>query len=192
GPDAYAVYRVKEEMVDGVDRGIVQAVEVGTTTAASVRNMWSYLFGIDLIETIELWNRPPDDPMLSMLLDLRPASPKVIDGMWLRLLDVPAALSKRRYGLDASVVFELRDEFCSWNTGRYELRGGPEGAECSPSTAEPELSFTANELGAAYLGGTRLRDLARAGRVGEHAAGAVAKADAMFAGDREPWGPHQF
>jgi hypothetical protein len=37
-----------------------------------------------------------------------------------------------------------------------------------------------------------MRDLARAGRVREHAGGAVARADAMFAGDREPWCPHQF
>jgi predicted acetyltransferase len=192
GPDAYAAYRVKTQDEDGIDRGIVQVVEAVTTTPSSVRAMWSFVFGIDLVETIDFWNRPPDDPLFSMVLDLRRMGPKVLDGMWLRLLDVPAALSTRRYSIEDRVVFELTDGFCEWNSGRYELTGGPEGAECRTTDAEPELSMTSNELGAAYLGGTRLRDLARAGRVTQHQGGTVAKADAMFAGDREPWCPHQF
>jgi predicted acetyltransferase len=192
GPDAYAAYRVKAEGEDGVDRGIVQAVEVVTTTPASIRGIWSFLFGIDLVETIEAIGRAPDDPLLAMVQDVRRFGPKVTDGMWLRLLDVPAALSERRYAVDSRVVFELRDDFCGWNTGRFELEGGPDGATCRPTDAEPELSFTSNELGATFLGGTRLRTLARAGRVREHAGGAVARADAMFAGEREPWCPHQF
>ena len=193
GPDAYAVYRQKgEHQDDGIDRGIVQVVEAVTTTADSVRGMWTYLFGIDLVETIDFWNRPPDDPMFSMVLDLRRFGPRTTDGLWLRLLDVPAALSTRRYGAEGRVLFELQDEFCDWNSGTYELTGGPDGAECSRTDADPELSLTMNELGAAYLGGTRLRTLTRAGRVTEHTDGAVARADAMFAGDREPWCPHQF
>jgi predicted acetyltransferase len=192
GPDAYAVYREKLDDEDGIDRGILQVVAAATTTPESVRAMWSYLFGIDLVETIEFWGRPPDDPLLSMVLDLRRFGPKVIDGLWLRLLDVPRALSERRYAVDGRVVFELHDGFCEWNAGTYELTGGPDGAECTTTDAEPELTFTSNELGAAYLGGTRLRTLARAGRVAEHTPGAVARADAMFAGDREPWCPHQF
>jgi len=192
GPDAYAVYRVKMDDEDGVDRGIVQAVEAVTTTPGSVRGMWGFLFGIDLVETIEFWNRPPDDPLLWMALDIRRFGPKVIDGLWLRLIDVPAALSDRRYGIDSGVVFELRDEFCDWNAGTYELAGSPDGAECRSSGKAPDLTLGANELGAVYLGGTRLRDLFHAGRVDEHTPGAVARADAMFAGDREPWCPHQF
>jgi predicted acetyltransferase len=163
-----------------------------TTTPESVRAVWSYLFGIDLMETIDFWNRPPDDPLFSMVVDLRRFGPRVVDGLWVRLLDVPAALSARRYGIEGRLTFEVRDEFCPWNAGRYELDGGPDGATCAPTDAEPELSLTMNELGAAYLGGTGLRSLARAGRVREHAGGALARADAMFASDREPWCPHQF
>jgi predicted acetyltransferase len=130
--------------------------------------------------------------MFSMVLDLRRFGPRTTDGLWLRLLDVQAALSTRRYGAEGGIVFELQDEFCDWNSGTYELTGGADGAECSRTDADPELSLTMNELGGAYLGGARLRTLARAGRVTEHTDGAVARADAMFAGDREPWCPHQF
>ncbi len=192
GADAYAVYRVKLQEEDGIDAGQLQVVEAVTTTSESAAAMWSFLFGVDLIATIELSNRPSDDPLFSMALDLRHFGLRIIDGMWLRVLDVPAALSARRYGVDGRVVFDLEDEFCAWNTGRYELSGGPDGAECRSTDADPDLSFTANELGAVYLGGARLRDLARAGRVRELTEGAVARADAMFAGDREPWCPHRF
>jgi predicted acetyltransferase len=192
GPDAYAVYRVKLQEEDGIDAGIVQVVEAVTTTHDSVIPMWSYLFGIDLVATIEFWNRPPDDPLFLSVLDLRHLRLKIIDGMWVRLIDVPAALSSRRYGAEGRVVFDLQDEFCGWNTGRYELECAPDAAECRRTDADPELALTANELGAAYLGGTRLRDLSRAGRVGESQPGVIARADAMFAGDREPWCPHQF
>ncbi len=192
GPDAYSAYRVKFDDSDGIERGLVQVVETVTTTPASVRGIWSYLFGVDLVETISCWNRPPDDPLFAMAVDLRRFGPKVVDGLWIRLLDVPAALSARRYGVEERVVFELRDEFCEWNAGTFELTGGPDGADCVASDAEPDLTLSMNELGAVYLGGTRLRTLARAGRVQEHTAGAVARADAMFAGDREPWCPHQF
>jgi len=192
GPDAYAVYRVKPQEADGIDAGQLQVVEAVTTTPESAAAMWSFLFGVDLIATIEFGNRPPDDPLFSMALELRHLGLKIIDGMWVRVLDVPAALSARRYGVEGRVVFDLEDEFCPWNTGRYELSGGPDGAECRPTDADADLSFTANELGAVYLGGTRLRDLDRGGRVRELTDGAVVRADAMFAGDREPWCPRRF
>ena len=192
GPDAYAAYRVKMHEEDGIDAGQVQVVEAVTTTPESVAGIWSFVFGIDLVETIETWNRPPDDPLFLQLLDPRRLRLSTVDGLWARVLDVPAALSARSYPTEGRVVLEVRDEFCPWNEGRYLLEGGPDGAECRSTDGEPDVALTANELGAAYLGGTRLRDLARAGRVEELTAGALDLADRMFAGDREPWCPHQF
>jgi hypothetical protein len=43
------------------------------------------------------------------------------------------------------------------------------------------------ELGAAYLGGTGLQDLYRAGRVEERSAGALARADDAFGWNAAPW-----
>ena len=178
---------IKGGQESGVKLKAVVIAEAVTTTPASAAAMWSFLFGVDLIATIEFGNRPPDDPLFSMALELRHLGLKIIDGMWVRVLDVPAALSARRYGVEGRVVFDLEDEFCPWNTGRYELSGGPDGAECRPTDADADLSFTANELGAVYLGGTRLRDLDRGGRVRELTDGAVVRADAMFATPSSPW-----
>ena len=47
-------------------------------------------------------------------------------------------------------------------------------------------------LGAAYLGGTRLRTLAAAGLVDEHRAGAVDAADRLLIGEQVPFCPLHF
>ena len=44
-----------------------------------------------------------------------------------------------------------------------------------------------NVLGATYLGGTSFQQLARAGQVTEHSAGALDRADAMFSSTPAPW-----
>ena len=112
---------------------------------------------------------------------------RVADALWLRLVDVPAALGRRRYATEGRLTFELRDSFCPWNDGRFELEGGPDGATCRPTRKAPQMLADAADLAAAYLGGTRLRTLRRASRVEELEPGALARADAMFTWDPPPW-----
>ena len=107
--------------------------------------------------------------------------------MWLRLLDIPRALTARRYPHDGRVVFDVRDPFCPWNEARYILDVGAEGATCEQTEDEADLLLTTNELAAAYLGGASFSQLHRAGRVSEERAGAIGTADAMFAWDPPPW-----
>ncbi|MGH2672028.1 MAG: sterol carrier protein domain-containing protein [Actinomycetota bacterium] len=111
------------------------------------------------------------------------------DALWVRLVDLPVALASRRYPVEGRLVFQVRDAFCSWNDGRYELDAGPDGASCGPSGETADLVLTVNELAAAYLGGTTFQQLHRAGRVHEERAGALAIADAMFRWDPAPWCP---
>ena len=67
---------------------------------------------------------------------------------------------------------------------------GPAGAE--RTTADADLACDVTALGSAYLGGLSFRQLARAGRIEERRAGALARADALFASDRAPWCPEIF
>ena len=97
----------------------------------------------------------------------------------MRLVDVPAALSARGYTDDPDVVLDVSDAFCPWNAGRYRLAGG----RCERTDAEPDLALDASALGAAYLGGTLLAELAAAGRVTELRPGALARASAAFRAD---------
>jgi predicted acetyltransferase len=101
---------------------------------------------------------------------------------------VSGALAARRYASDPDVVLEVADAFCPWNAGRYRVaRGG-----CERTEAEPDLALDAADLGAAYLGGTTLRELAGAGRVAELRPGALERASAAFSGAVAPWCPEVF
>jgi predicted acetyltransferase len=108
--------------------------------------------------------------------------------LWVRLVDVASALAARTYLSDPDVVLEVSDRFCPWNAGRYRLAGGG----CERTEAEPDLALDAAALGAAYLGGTTLHELAGAGRVAELSPGALARASAAFRGDVAPWCPEIF
>ena len=103
--------------------------------------------------------------------------------LWVRLVDVAGGLAARTYASDPDVVLEVTDAFCPWNAGRYRLAGGA----CERTEAEPDLALDASVLGAAYLGGTTLSELAEAGRVAELRPGAVARASAAFRGEVAPW-----
>ena len=56
----------------------------------------------------------------------------------------------------------------------------------------PSLSLDAADLGAIYLGGFSLADLARAGRTTELVDGARARADAMLSTGVRAWCPQIF
>ena len=89
------------------------------------------------------------------------------DALWVRIIDLPAALSRRAYSCPVDVVLEVTDELLPGNAGRWRLRAdGPDGGARCERTAEPaDIALDVRELGAAYLGGTRLGTLAAAGLV---------------------------
>jgi predicted acetyltransferase len=187
GVDAYAVYRFKHEWSDSVPHGVVEVEELIAITPEAYANMWRYVFDIDLAERIKCDLRPVDDPLLSLLVEPRRLRLTVKDGIWLRLIDVREALCARRYAVPGSVVFEVRDPFCPWNEDRYVLEGGPDGAECRATDAEPDLVLSSTELAAAYLGGLRFGQLARAGRVHGAPGDTLRRVDSMFSWDPAPW-----
>lgn len=187
-PLGYARYRVKEDYKDGSSASILSVQNLIATTDAAYSALWQHIFGVDLMHTINAEWRPVDEPLYAMLSDPRRLVRRPSDTLWVRMIDIPRALEARRYATEGSLVIEIADDFCPWNAGRYLLEGGPDGAKCSQTTREPDLSMTANELGSLYLGGMRAYPLARAGRI-EGSAAAVATADAMFAWNPLPWAP---
>ena len=83
-------------------------------------------------------------------------------------------------------MVEVVDDFCPWNAGRWEIEGGPDGAGCVRSDKAADITMSANDLGAVYLGGTRLAALAQAGRI-DGSPDAVRRADVFFLGDAAPF-----
>lgn len=185
----YATYRVKPDWAAG---GEVQVGEVLATTPAAYAALWRFLAGIDLQPRLVRRHAPLDDPLDAMLVDPRSLQRDVQDALWVRLVDLDRALAARTYSAAVDVVLEVTDDVCPWNAGRWRLSGDGTGAVCAPSTDPPDLTVAVRELGAAYLGGTRLGLLAAAGLVTEHTPGALAAADRAFAGERQPWCPEVF
>jgi predicted acetyltransferase len=108
--------------------------------------------------------------------------------VWVRLVDVRAALSARAYATDESLVLDVRDAFCGWNAGRWRIEGG----RVERTDDEPDVSLDVADLASVYLGGFTWRELRAALRVEEHAAGAVERADRVFGSWPKPWCPEIF
>ena len=68
------------------------------------------------------------------------------DHLLCRILDLERALPLRPYGAEGRVVFELRDEMCPWNAGRWALEAGAEGATVSRTKESPQLTLDVSAL----------------------------------------------
>jgi predicted acetyltransferase len=174
--------------IDG-SMGTVDVVELIAATDVGYQNLWAYLSGLDVVETVKLANRPADEPIRWQLADGRALRETYAgDQVWARLLDVPAALSARGYRTPGRVVLEVVDDAeGGYARGRYVLDAGPDGASCTRTTESADVRLPATVLASVYLGGYRLRPIAAAGLVDEVTPGALERLDAMFAVSLEPW-----
>jgi len=186
--EAYAIYRTKPGWEDGTSTGRLNVLEAIGTTPAATADAWRFLLDVDWIETIGAYLLPVDHPLFFLLAEPRRMRFRAGDGLWVRLVDVGAALSGRTYAGDGRLVFEVADAFCPWNEGRWRLEGG----EAARTDEEPDLRLDVTALGSVFLGGFTFRQLADGLRVEELRAGAVARADAIFRSDAAPWCPEIF
>ncbi|MFI0240062.1 GNAT family N-acetyltransferase [Streptomyces sp. NPDC016845] len=173
-------------------KGRIQARDVMALDPAAYAALWRFLCDIDLTVTVEARNRPVDDPVLSLVSDVRRCEVRVRDSMHVRLVDVGAALEARTYLTPVDVVLDVEDRFCPWNSGRWRLSGDAKGASCERTEEAADLALTVRELGAAYLGDVSLAELAGAGRVRELREGALAEATVAFGSPVAPWLQHGF
>ncbi|WP_411079046.1 GNAT family N-acetyltransferase [Streptomyces sp. cmx-18-6] len=190
----YATFRVRPDWDRAGPKGTVSLRNLGALDAASYAALWRFLFGIDLTSTLEAGGRPVDEPLTHLVSDVRRCEARVEDSLYVRLVEVGAALEARAYRTPVDVVLEVADDFCPWNAGRWHLVADAKGgASCrrAPDRA-PDLELSVAELGAGYLGGVSFTSLAAAGRVREVRPGAVEEVSSAFSWHVEPWLPHGF
>jgi predicted acetyltransferase len=184
--DGYAIYAVRpDEEGETGPAGEVVVREVVAATPAAHSRLWAFLLDQDLTRTITWELAPADEPLWLALTDPTAVRLTLHDGLWLRLVDVGAALAQRSYAGDADVVIEVADGFCEWNAGRYRLSG-------ERTDAAADLALDVAALASAFLGGTTFLELAAAGRARELTPGAVARASTAFRADVAPWCPETF
>jgi predicted acetyltransferase len=191
GPVGYALYRTKPVWQDGVAAGTLRLRElVGTSPAASAA-LWSDLLDRDLVGEVVAPSRPIDDPLLAMLADPRRARASVNDALWVRLVDLPAALCQRRYSTGIDVVLDVIDPVFPDNAGRWHLLSGEPAdgrqAVCERTSRPADVLLTVQAAGAAYLGGASFGQLAGAGHVRELTPGAAGRLATAMSFDPAPW-----
>ncbi|MEO8889641.1 MAG: GNAT family N-acetyltransferase [Jatrophihabitantaceae bacterium] len=188
GVDGLVAWTVTRDF--GLDGSLGQ-IAVPVLVAAdedAYRDLWSYLSSLDLIGEIKLYDRPVDEPVRWLLPDGRALRQTYSgDHTWLRLLDVPVALAARSYAVPGRLIIEVVGDPLGYADGRYRLEADSGGATCERATEPADLRLSARALAASYLGGHALRQLAAGGGVEELSAGAVARADSMFASALQPW-----
>ncbi|MFF3487604.1 GNAT family N-acetyltransferase [Streptomyces sp. NPDC002701] len=159
---------------------------------AAERALWRYLCSIDWVTAVKSGGRAPDDLLPHLLPDPRAA--RIVtqaDWLWVRILDVVAALETRTYGATGALVLEVADG-AGLAGGRYRLDASPEGASCTWTTEDADLTLPVGELGALWLGDQSAVRLTALGRVREERAGAAVVADALLRTSRRPWCPDIF
>lgn len=184
GPDGFVIWTPSRPADSREHLGAVEVSELCAANDDAYRDLWAYLSGLDLVAEVRLDLRPVDEPARWLVRDRRALEQvHAGDGLWLRLLDVPVALSARRYAVPGRLVLEVVDDSTGgFTAGRYLLEGGPDGATCTRSTVDsPELRLDQRALAGVYLGGTSLRNQFITGLIDELGTGAVRLADAMFA-----------
>jgi predicted acetyltransferase len=184
---AYAVYRVKEEWERGFPTGTVRVLEAFATSPRTERELWRYLAGIDLTITVDVFSVDPATPLPLLVRDPRSLRLQVGDGLWLRLVDVEAALRARSYADGEPVVLRVADQLCPWNEGSYRV-----GESVERTDDEPDLELDVADLASAYLGAFDFVALARADRVRELRTGGNERGAALFRTALPPFCPEVF
>jgi predicted acetyltransferase len=182
-PLGYALYRLKFGFEAGSSAGEVHVIEALGATPRATAAVWRFLLDIDWMATLQSWGLPVDHPLFLLLEEPRRMRFRIGDSLWVRLVDVGAALAARE--LEGDLVVEVADSFCRWNDGRYSLDG-------ESTSARADLRLDVSDLASVYLGGFTFVQQLRAGRVEELTPGAVSQADAAFRTDRAPWCPEVF
>jgi predicted acetyltransferase len=187
-PEAYALYRLKLQFEQGSSTGLTRVLEAMGTTPQATAQIWRFVFDVDWMDRVAAGLLSVDHPLFFLLAQPRRMKFRVGDGIWVRLVDLEAALGARTYRPGDPVVLDVSDAFCPWNEGRWRVGAGSPGL----TDDEPDLRLDVSTLGSVYLGGFTFGELARAGRVEELREGGLRRADDLFHTDVAPWCPEIF
>lgn len=186
-PAGYALYRIHQHPTEW--KRSLRVVDAMGIDARATREIWRFLLGIDWMDEIDMRLLPVDHPLWHLVARPRFLNMKLRDGLWIRLMDVGAALSARSYAGDGRVTIEVvSDPLFEDNVGTWTIAGGV----AKRSSRRPDVRVDVQALGSVYLGGFTFAELARGERAEEASRGGIARADDLFRTDTAPWCPEIF
>src|ERR1700751_2611173 len=104
--------------------------------------------------------------------------PQNVDFLWLRLLDVSAALAARRYAVPGELVLEVIDEDPGrFPSGRYRLTADGAAVAGARTGGNADVEIPQRALASISRGASRLPELRLSGAARERTAGALGRLD---------------
>jgi predicted acetyltransferase len=191
GADGYALYRQKAMWGEGLGNGEIQVAEVVASTPKAHTGLWRFLTSIDLFPRLRYRHLPVDDPLRWKVTEPGRLIRKREEGLWVRVLDVVAALNARSYAADGTIRMGIADAFRPKTADTYELTVSDGHGTCRRSDGAADVSLEIDMLGSLYLGSGHALSAARAGRIAGSEE-AVVRLGRMFRGDIDPWCPEIF
>jgi predicted acetyltransferase len=176
----------------GHPNGVLDVLQAMGTSARAVKELWRFLFGVDLVARIDAHFEPVDTPLLVMITEMRRLRARLYDALWIRLVDVERALTQRSYAAAGELIFRLEDHFCPWNAGTWMLETSGSETTVTRTKAQADLAMKAADLGAAYPGGISFSQLREGAAITELNSAAAARADDLFRVHPAPWCPETF
>ena len=107
-PVGYAIYRHKPRWEQGIPQSELEVVEAVALDGLPTAQIWRYLLDVDWTARFTA-RLPLDHPLFWLLAHPRHMRFRVLDGLWVRLVDVGAALTARRYAAGGPLVLEVAD-----------------------------------------------------------------------------------
>jgi len=185
-PAGYALYRIQQHPTEW--KRTLRVLEAMGLDARATREIWRFLLGVDWMDDIEMRLLPVDHALWHLVARPRHLGAKLQDGLWVRIVDIEAALSARSFNDGRLTIEVVSDALFEDNVGTWTIAGG----KVRRSNRRPDVRLDVQALGSVYLGGFSFAELARGERVEEVARGGVGRADALFRTDSAPWCPEIF
>jgi len=190
-PTGYATFRQKAKWEGFVSEGQVGVEELIALTPAAHTALWAFLTNIDLFPKLEYWNTPVDDPLPFKVRDHRRVGRRLNDALYLRVMDVVAALEARTYEIDGRLLIGVDDSTRPEVSGTYLLEVEDGSGSCTRVDVPAEVRLAADVLGHLYLGGGDALSMAAAGRI-DGDPELVRRLHRLFRTDAPPWCPEVF
>lgn len=183
----YAFVRRIEKWDRERPEGTVTVERIVGTPAARLA-LLRRLLDLDLTASVDLWGVDADDELLAWTHGPRGAAGvETYDSLWVRLVDLPAAVAQRSYDAPCDVVVDVVDEAAPWNAGVWRIVvDADRRGDLTPTDRPPDLRLPVEAIGAAYLGAFSLVTRRRAGLVEELRPGAAAELWRSLRADRSP------
>lgn len=173
--------------------GVLNVREVVWLTPAAYIALWRHIAGFELMREVIWRSAPSDDPLPHLLLEPRMLQATARDGILARIVDLPRTLASRTYATEAVLTFEVQDELCPWNAGRWRMETGADGAaRVARTTENPQVTMPVSTLAMLLFGQISAGEAARMGRLDAHDEPALDAWDAVFRTRYRPFCPDQF